>query len=44
MDKTEFTKEEKKILEKIEELNIKAKIKLDRIEKLLNESEKIQDT
>lgn len=40
MDKPKYTKAEKEILERIEELNAEAKMRLDRMEKLFEKSRK----
>lgn len=42
MDKPEYTKAEKEILERIEELRAEAKMRLDRMEKLFKEAEKLK--
>ena len=42
MDKPEYTEAEKEILERIEELRAEAKMRLDRMEKLFKEAEKLK--
>lgn len=44
MDKPEYTKAEKEILERIEQLRAEAKMRLDRMEKLFKEAEKNENT
>lgn len=43
MDKPEYTDDEKRALERIEELRAEAKMRLDRMEKLLKEADKYEN-
>ena len=43
MDKTKYTKAEKEILERIEELRAEAEMRLNRMEKLFKEAKKYEN-